>query len=162
MAQAKQRPKAPPAAERVQPDAAEKTWNLVLTLRPDQARKAADDLVQIIRNPSGQTPPILSDLLGILSARIAVDEGSPRGDGAATSDSRAGGMAAAACTAAIDALGQHADVMRQGYGALAAGLPDDRVREVRQQVQALATQLAAATRSAIDQVRKEPTPAQKR
>ncbi|MCX6539687.1 MAG: hypothetical protein NT151_12255 [Acidobacteria bacterium] len=144
------------------PDGSEKTWNLVLTLRPDQARKAANDLVQMVKNPSGKTPPILSDLLGILSARIAVEDAGQQADKKSTNGPAANSMATSACVAALNAIGQQAEVVRNGYGALAAGLPEDKVADLRHQVQSLANQLVNATKSAIDQARKDPAPPAKR
>ena len=150
--------KAAGSATRTAQDGGEKTWNLVLTIRPDQARKAANDLVQMVKDPSGKTPPILSDLLGILSARIAVDDAGKRADKDSARESTAQRMATSACVAAVNIVGQHAAVVREGYGALAAGLPEDKVADIRQQVQMLANQLASATKSAIDQARKDPAP----
>lgn len=136
-------------------DNGEKTWNLVLTIRPDQARKAANDLVQMVKDPSGKTPPILSDLLGILSARIAVEEGASPTDKRAANESVANSLATSACVAALNTISQHAAVVRSGYGAMAAGLPADKMADLRQQAQALANQMVNATKSAIDQVRKD-------
>jgi len=150
------------AASKAAPVEAEKTWNLVLTVRPDQARKAANDLVQMVKNPSGKTTPILAELLSILSARIAVEDRGSMSAKKAQAESASQRMATSACSAALSTIGQHASVMREGYGALAAGLPDDKVAEFRQQVTSLATQLAGATKSAIDQVRKDSaTPAKR-
>lgn len=143
-----------PIAPKVAPQAGDTTWNLVVTIRPDQARKAANDLVQMVKNPSAKTPPVLSELLGILSARIAVEDSGAQAAKRAQAESVAQRMATSTCVAALNTIGQHATVVREGYGALAAGLPDDKVAQFRQQVTSLTTQLVGATKSAIEQVRK--------
>jgi len=138
----------------------DRTWTLTIAVRPDLARRTADSIVRFVKDPSSAPRPSLSDVLGIFSASVATVTPAASSDRSGP-QTVAGRLAASACTAAVGKIEQHAGVLRDGYDALASGLPDGKVTELRQKAHAAAGQLATAARSAIDQARKATATRQK-
>ena len=150
--------KAVPQGGAAASSAEDRLWSLTLVVRPDSARRAADDIVRLVKDPSAPAPSLLSNVLGIFGAELASTTAAQAAAKKANGQGPLASMATAACAAAVDNLGQQASVVRSGYDTLAAGLPADRVAALQQQVRVLTEQLASATRSAIDTAGKTAAP----
>jgi len=142
------------AAAQNSPASDDRLWSLTLTVHPDSAKRAADDLVKLVKDPSAPAPTLLGNVLGIFGAELASTTAAQAAAKKTNAQGPMASMATSACAAAVDALGQQASVVRSGYDTLAAGMPAEKVAALQQQIKTLTEQLAAATRSAVESASK--------
>lgn len=157
------------AAQAAKPDT-ERTVSLVIRVRPEQIKKVAGDLAQMVQGGESLGLPWLKQAFGSITAEVVIEDEAASGEastafrassdgwvGRSRSESQppqqaggfagggtgtAGGVSAETRYAtAMAIIGQHAAAIRDGAVALMDKLPEDKAAELRRQIQ----QLTAAT-----------------